>query len=96
MATTMIAEVCFASETDQKLIEVTVPKGSTVIRTIMASGILDMFPELELNGNIGIFSKKVNLNEIVQEGDRVEIYRPLKQSPNQARLRRAKKIKSSN
>ena len=83
-------EVCYLTEKEQKLISVSVPEGSTVIRAILASGMLDEFPELELKNNVGIFSNRVSLDETLVEGDRVEIYRPLTLSPNELRLRRAK------
>lgn len=92
MATTTVnIEVCFASETAQFLIPLQVAAGTTVIGSIMLSHILDHFPEIELSNNVGIFSKKVDLDQVVNEGDRIEIYRPLSISPNQLRLRRAVK-----
>lgn len=84
-------EVCYALPEHQSIISVLLPKHSTVIRAIMASGILDKFPDLLLTDNVGIFSKKVSLNQELNEGDRIEIYRPLTLTPNQIRLRRAKK-----
>jgi|688.fasta_scaffold606619_3 putative ubiquitin-RnfH superfamily antitoxin RatB of RatAB toxin-antitoxin module len=83
-------EICYALPAEQCLVAVRLPKGSTVIKAIMASGLLERFPELKLV-QVGIFSKKVGLSCIVQAGDRVEIYRPLTLTPNQARLLRAKK-----
>lgn len=90
MATTINIEVCYASEARQLLISLQVTPGTTVIRSIMLSGILDNFPEVELTNNVGIFSKKVALDRVVKEGERIEIYRPLIRSPNQSRLDRAK------
>lgn len=84
-------EVCYATEAEQLLIPLRVTPGTTVIRSIMLSGILDNFPEIALSNNVGIFSKKVALDRVVNEGDRIEIYRPLKRSPNQSRLRRVTK-----
>lgn len=87
----MKVEVCYAGKMEQRLIAVSLPPASLVIDAILASGLLDAFPELSLAGNVGIFSKKVPLNQMLQEGDRVEIYRPLLASPNELRLLRAKK-----
>lgn len=86
----MKVEVCYALESKQTLIEIDIPFGSTVIKAILASGVLDLHPDVELNGNVGIFSKKIPLNHVLQEGDRVEIYRPLFCTPNERRLLRAK------
>lgn len=88
-------EVCYALEKEQWLIPLEVPQGSTVIRAIMASGILEKYPDVELS-NVGIFSKKVSLNHQVKLGDRIEIYRPLALTPNEARLLRAKRSKVNN
>lgn len=85
-------EVCYASESRQTLLPLNVPAGSTVIKSIMASGILDLYPNIDLAGNVGIFSKKIKLDDIVKSGDRIEIYRPLKRSPNQSRLLRRKQM----
>ncbi|MBA2654191.1 MAG: RnfH family protein [Gammaproteobacteria bacterium] len=87
---TIRVEIAYALPEQQLLLTVLIPKGSTVITAIMASGILDQFPELVLSNNVGIFSKKVALDCIVAENDRIEIYRPLVMTPNQLRLLRAK------
>lgn len=91
----MNVEVCYASEKEQVLIKMELPLGSTVINAILASGILDLYPKLDLTHQVGIFSKKVPLNTLLNEGDRVEIYRNLLFTPNQQRLSRAKKISRS-
>jgi uncharacterized protein len=83
-------EVCYALADEQCLVSVLIPAGSSVIRAIMASGILEKFPDLALSNNIGIFSEKVPLHQVLKEGDRVEFYRLLAKTPNQLRLLRAK------
>ena len=51
-----------------------------------------MYPEINLNENkVGIFSKQRELQDVVQAGDRIEIYRPLLIDPKAARRLRAKK-----
>jgi uncharacterized protein len=81
-------EICYALPDEQFLQAFSVSRGYTVIKAIIASGLLERFPEIQLKNNIGIFSKKVSLTHILEEGDRIEIYRPLLLTPNQARLRR--------
>lgn len=90
----MRVEVCYALPEEQCLVTVDVPEKSTVINAIMASGILDLFPAVNLS-QVGIYSKKVALNHIVEKGDRIEIYRPLTMTPNQLRLARATLAKKS-
>ena len=46
------------------------------------------------NNKVGIFSRAVQLTQLIKEGDRVEIYRPLMIDPKMARINRVvKKIK---
>ena len=45
-----------------------------------------------LQGNqVGIFGKRVAMDTRLADGDRVEIYRPLKLDPKEARRRRARR-----
>ena len=49
-----------------------------------------MFNEIDLDKvGIGIFGKIVEFDQILQDQDRVEIYRPLATDPMQARRKRA-------
>ncbi len=85
-------EICYASTTQQSLLSVQVPENSTIKNAIIQSGILDQFTELDCEELVvGIFSKKCELSNILKEGDRVEIYRPLTIDPKTARRLRAEK-----
>lgn len=87
-------EVVYASPTQQELINFEVPENCSVIDAIKISGILEQFPEIDLNKNkVGIFGKIVELNALAAEGDRIEIYYPLLIDPKEARKSRAKKQK---
>ena len=88
-------EVVYASLEKQLLISLVVADNCTVGEAVQQSGILQQFPEINLeNIKVGIFSKLIKLDQKLQPGDRVEIYRPLKIDPKQARLlRAAKKLK---
>lgn len=68
--------------------------GSTVCDALLASGVLQAFSEIDLDtALVGIFSRRVELDTEVTDGDRVEIYRPLQLSPAEARRLRAKRKK---
>lgn len=83
-------DVVFASSSFQTVLELSLPLGSTVKDAIVASGILKKFPEIDLSVNsVGIFSKRCNLNDYLQDCDQVEIYRSLLCDPKNARRRRA-------
>jgi putative ubiquitin-RnfH superfamily antitoxin RatB of RatAB toxin-antitoxin module len=58
------------------------PDGSTVKEVIELSGLLNMFPEIDLETQkVGIFGKVSKLDAVVKEGSRVEIYRPITADP---------------
>lgn len=67
-----------------------VDEGTTVQFAIIQSGILQQFQEINLLENkIGIFSRPVKLTDKVNDGDRIEIYRPLLADPKEIRHKRA-------
>ncbi|MCG6896875.1 MAG: RnfH family protein [Thiocapsa sp.] len=64
--------------------------GTLVREAIERSGILSQCPEIDLAVNqVGIFGKLAKLDQVLADGDRVEIYRPLIADPKEARKRRA-------
>jgi putative ubiquitin-RnfH superfamily antitoxin RatB of RatAB toxin-antitoxin module len=84
--------VAYANPQKQECISLKIPRGSTILQAIEQSGILQLFPEIDLTQNkIGIFSQPKNLSDFVHPGDRVEIYRPLLIDPKDARKARALK-----
>lgn len=82
-------EVAYGLPDRQSLLKITVPPGTNVAQAIELSGIRENFPAMEVS-EVGIFSRKVTLDHVLQEGDRVEIYRPLIASPREMRERRAR------
>ncbi|CAO96020.1 RnfH family protein [Erwinia tasmaniensis] len=85
-------EVVYALPEKQYLYNVKVPQGSSVEQAIIASGLLQLRPEIDLQENkVGIFSRPVKLHDEVNGGDRVEIYRPLIADPKDLRRQRAER-----
>jgi putative ubiquitin-RnfH superfamily antitoxin RatB of RatAB toxin-antitoxin module len=83
-------EVAYARPDTQWLIPLEVALGTQLEQAIRLSGILEKCPEIDLSTNkVGIFGKLSTLERRLQQGDRVEIYRPLVADPKQARKRRA-------
>ncbi|MGH8125277.1 MAG: RnfH family protein [Rhodanobacteraceae bacterium] len=73
-------------------VQLSLPEGATVADAIAASGFRAACPDVAIgDGCIGIFACKVAPGTVLRDGDRVEIYRPLKVDPKEARRRRAKK-----
>ena len=87
-------EVAYALPHQQFLRRLKMPSGSTVRQAIVQSGVLSKFPEIDLKSvKVGIFSGPVDLDVLLNSGDRVEIYRPLILSPTDARRLRAERQK---
>jgi putative ubiquitin-RnfH superfamily antitoxin RatB of RatAB toxin-antitoxin module len=85
-------EVVYALPEKQYLLKVRLAQGSTVEQAIAASGILELRTDIDLAKNkVGIFSRQVKLTDAVNDGDRVEIYRPLIADPKELRRQRAEK-----
>ena len=85
-------EVAYALPEKQYLQRVTLSEGATVEEAINASGLLALRSDIDLAKNkVGIFSRPVKLADAVQDGDRVEIYRPLIADPKELRRKRAEK-----
>ncbi|HFD6680940.1 TPA: RnfH family protein [Providencia alcalifaciens] len=90
-------EVTYALPEKQFLLSVKVAEGTTIEDAIIASGILALRSDIDLKKNkVGIYSRPVKLGDVVQEGDRIEIYRPLIADPKELRRKRAEKSKENN
>ena len=82
-------EVAYARPDQQVIVELDVPTGTTIEQLVLESGILETFPEIDLEKNkLGIFGKLVKKDSVLNQGDRVEIYRPLIADPKEVRRQR--------
>ena len=85
-------EVAYARPDTQLIIPLRVNAGTTALEAINLSGVMQKFPEIDLAQNkVGIFSKITKLDTVLQEKDRVEIYRALIADPKESRRTRADK-----
>jgi uncharacterized protein len=81
--------VCYAEADRQSWLRLEVPDNSTVEQAIQLSGLLTRYPEIDLaKQKVGIFGKLAKLDTVVQEGDRVEIYRQITVDPAMVKRRR--------
>jgi uncharacterized protein len=93
--------VVYARPDTQQQIELQLPPGSSAQQAVVASGLLEQWPEIDLSqSRIGVHARildgRVNPSPedyVLQHLDRVEIYRPLQIDPKQARLLRAERAK---
>lgn len=82
-------EVAYARDDNQQILSVMVEQGTTLEQAIEQSGILALFPEIDLQVNkVGIFGKLGKKTAEIKAGDRVEIYRPLIADPKEVRRKR--------
>ena len=85
-------EVAYAKLDEQVIIPLDVDAGITLEEAIQQSGILELYPEIDLTKNkTGIFGKIAKADTELREKDRVEIYRPLIADPKESRRKRAEK-----
>lgn len=82
--------VAYVGASEQILRNLEARSGTCVREVIEQSGILSQCPEIDLAVNkVGICGKMAKLDQALEDGDRVEIYRPLIADPKTARKRRA-------
>ncbi len=81
--------VCYAEVDRQLWMRLEVPDSSTIEDAIKLSGLLKLYPEINLSDQkVGIFGKIAALDAPVKEGDRVEIYRQITADPQLVQRRR--------
>jgi putative ubiquitin-RnfH superfamily antitoxin RatB of RatAB toxin-antitoxin module len=74
--------VAYADKFKQIWLKLEVPDDSTVRQAIQHSGLLEQFPEIDLETQkVGIFGKITKLDAKLEEGSRIEIYRPITADP---------------
>lgn len=78
----MQVSVCYSDPNQQAWLRIEVPDGSTAEAAIQQSGILKMFPSINLEAQkVGVYGKVIKLDAPLQPGDRVEIYRMITCDP---------------
>lgn len=86
----IMIEVAYALPKQQLIVPVNVAEGTTAEAAVIASGIIEKFPEIDLSVNkLGIFGKLVKPDTTLRHLDRVEIYRSLIADPKEVRRLRA-------
>lgn len=87
-------EVVYARADAQILLKKEVDAGTTVMDAILASGLPEKCPGLDLSAHkLGIFGKLTKPDAVLRDKDRIEIYRPLIADPKEVRRRRAEEGK---
>jgi uncharacterized protein len=84
----MKVQVTYATPHRQFWMTLDLPDGARVKDAIDRSGVLNQFPDIDLERQkVGVFSKITPLDAVLENGDRVEIYRPLTADPKKVKQR---------
>ena len=81
MSEKIVVEVVYAYPERYFLKKLTLENPITLQNAIVQSGVLEKYTE--------IFSRAAKLTDIVENGDRIEIYRPLIADPKEIRRKKA-------
>lgn len=93
MPDTIRVEVAYADAQLEFLREIELPAGATVVDAVRASRVGEASAAAAAVTEFGIWSRSVEPTQVLHDGDRVELYRPLKIDPKEARrLRAAKRV----
>ncbi|NII10410.1 RnfH family protein [Oleiagrimonas sp. C23AA] len=70
--------------------DLSLPRGTTAGQALRQARLERERPQLSVGeGDLGVFGRRVTPGHVLHDGDRVEVYRPLKLDPMQARRQRA-------
>lgn len=83
-------EVAYAQPSQAFVVALDVAPGTTAAQAVRASGLADRHPEIDPQTSaLGIFGHRVAPDARLKDGDRVEVYRPLRLDPKARRRERA-------
>jgi hypothetical protein len=83
-------EVVYALPDRQCVVRLPLRDGMTALDAVQASGLEREFREIAGRDLVlGIYGRRVEATQVLRSGDRVEIYRPLKFDPREARRQAA-------
>jgi putative ubiquitin-RnfH superfamily antitoxin RatB of RatAB toxin-antitoxin module len=86
----MQVEVAFALPERQFLQSVELAEGGTVADAIAHSELAQAFPEIDFEQlQTGVWGRLAERSDVLVDGDRVELYRPLQMDPREARRLKA-------
>jgi len=89
---TIRVEVVYALPERAWRVALHLPAGSAVKDAVRASSLRERLPELASSPlDCGIFSQACTLDRVLEDGDRVELYRPLLCDPKETRRQRAQR-----
>jgi hypothetical protein len=87
--------VVYAIPSRQWLWEVTLPDGATVAEALEQARSQGAGVDVPWAADVGIFGELCDRAAVPRDGDRIELYRPLKSDPKESRRARAKARKAA-
>ena len=82
----MRVEVVCALPARQRVVQLSLPCGTTARDAVLQSQLAGEFPELELAAApLAVYGVRVSDDYVLGDGDRVDILRPLRRDPREAR-----------
>ncbi|MCI0510053.1 MULTISPECIES: RnfH family protein [Chromohalobacter] len=95
-ASRIMIEVAYAEPHRQRVVALAVAPGTSARDAVREAELPSLFPERDAaffeRAPLGIFGQALKApdHRVLEQGDRVEVYRPLVVDPKQARLARAR------
>lgn len=88
----MRVELAYAEPAREILIGFDARDGATVLECVERSGLFDLVPALrDARLGFAVFGRRVEPADVLSEGDRIEVLRPLEVDPKEARRLRARR-----
>lgn len=88
---TIRVEVVYAEPGRVWARDLQLPAETTVAQAVAASRLAEERPDIRVAEDcLGVFGRRVKPQQVLRDGDRVEVYRPLIMDPKEARRRRAR------
>lgn len=86
---TVRVEVCYATPDRQTIVDLELDVGATVATALAAVASREPFARLDLfEVAVGVYGQRVDRQRVLEDGDRVELYRSLAMDPKEARRQR--------
>ncbi|QRN41623.1 MAG: RnfH family protein [Neisseriaceae bacterium] len=90
-------EIVLALEDKQHLLRFEVNKGTTVKQALLQTDLKNIYPEyFEDMTALGVWGHRVTIDYVLENEDRIEVYRSLKVDPKQNRRIRLEKKNGKN
>ncbi len=94
MVRKLSVEVVAGDADAQILRRLDVAEGATVMDAVKQADLETDYPALVIDQDrLGIFGRRVDADQVLKDGDRIEVYRPLKADPKEVRRQLAELAK---